>query len=123
RDAEESFFDLLSGQVGRVLGPLGGFAAPHTRTPDTGPGREGPGAPAGGGRADGPEVAPEEATRAAERQRLARDLHDSLMPTLYGIALGAERLTELVHGDAAHEVAQYVRDLATTALGETRALV
>ncbi len=63
------------------------------------------------------------AVRAAEWQRLARDIHDSLIPTLYGIALGAERLTELAQDDTTREVARYVHDLAGGALGEIRALI
>jgi signal transduction histidine kinase len=65
----------------------------------------------------------EAAVRAAERQRLAREVHDSLIPMLYGIALGAERLTELAHDETAREVASYVQDLASTALGEVRGLI
>jgi signal transduction histidine kinase len=63
------------------------------------------------------------AVRAAERQRLAREIHDSLIPTLYGIALGAERLIELAPDETARQVARYVHDLAGTALGEVRALI
>jgi signal transduction histidine kinase len=61
--------------------------------------------------------------RAAERQKLARDLHDSLTPTLFSIALAAERLTELARDDAEVEIAEYVHDLAGAALREIRELI
>ena len=66
----------------------------------------------------------EESARDAERQRLARDLHDGLVCTLYGISLRAEKLAELTHGDsAAAELARQVRELASTARREIRAVI
>lgn len=66
----------------------------------------------------------EESVRDAERQRLARDLHDGLVSTLYGISLRAEKLAELTQGDAAvAEVAAQVCGLASVARREIRAVI
>jgi signal transduction histidine kinase len=60
-----------------------------------------------------------------ERQRLARELHDSVSQALYGIALGAEtariRLDE--NPAAAVEPIDYVMSLAQAGLAEMRALI
>jgi signal transduction histidine kinase len=61
-----------------------------------------------------------------ERQKLARDLHDSVSQALYGIALGSRtarsRLGET--GDrGVTEAVDYVLQLAETGLTETRALI
>jgi signal transduction histidine kinase len=60
-----------------------------------------------------------------ERQRLARDLHDSVSQALYGIALGAETARELLEKDprAAAEPLDYIRSLNETGLAEMRALI
>jgi signal transduction histidine kinase len=60
-----------------------------------------------------------------ERNRLARELHDSVNQTLWGAVLTAEAATELLGTDpagAAVEVAR-VRDLAGSALEQLRSLV
>jgi len=60
-----------------------------------------------------------------ERQRLARDLHDSVSQAVYGIALGARSAMELLSKDAAQvrEPLEYVLRLSEAALAEMRALV
>ncbi len=71
-------------------------------------------------------VATAEATTALEeRQRLARELHDSVSQALYGIALGAETAQNLLKRSPAKvaEPLDYVRKLAEAALAEMRALI
>ena len=60
-----------------------------------------------------------------ERQRLARDLHDSVAQAVYGIALGARSAKELLAKDPAqaHEPLEYVLRLSEAALAEMRALI
>jgi PAS domain S-box-containing protein len=60
-----------------------------------------------------------------ERQRLARDLHDSVSQAVYGIALGARSAKELLAKDPAqvHEPLEYVLRLSEAALAEMRALI
>ena len=60
-----------------------------------------------------------------ERQRLARELHDSVSQALYGIALGSKTARELVDGDPARaaEPLDYVLSLAEAGLAEMRALI
>jgi signal transduction histidine kinase len=60
-----------------------------------------------------------------ERQRLARELHDSVSQALYGIALGARTARELLDRDPtqAAEPLDYVLSLAAAALAEMRALI
>ena len=66
----------------------------------------------------------ESRARDAERQRVARELHDSVLQTLYGIALGSESMKSLVADPAGSApVAEYVHRLARTALEEMRALI
>jgi PAS domain S-box-containing protein len=60
-----------------------------------------------------------------ERQRLARELHDSVSQALYGIALGAKSAREWLDDDPA-EVAEpldYVLSLAEAGMTEMRALI
>ncbi len=63
--------------------------------------------------------------RAAERNRLRRDLHDGLGPTLAGITLGLDGATALVDQDpaAAARVLARLRDLGSGATAEVRRLV
>lgn len=60
-----------------------------------------------------------------ERQRLARELHDSVSQALYGIALGARTARTLLDRDAprAAEPMDYVLSLAEAGLSEMRALI
>jgi signal transduction histidine kinase len=60
-----------------------------------------------------------------ERQRLARELHDSVSQALYGIALGARTARALVDREPSQaiEPLDYVLSLAEAALTEMRALI
>ena len=60
-----------------------------------------------------------------ERQRLARELHDSVSQALYGIALGARTARALLDRDpaAAIEPIEYVAALANAGMTEMRALI
>ena len=60
-----------------------------------------------------------------ERQRLARELHDSVSQALYGIALGAQTALDLLKKDpqAVAEPLRYVQRLADAGLAEMRALI
>jgi PAS domain S-box-containing protein len=60
-----------------------------------------------------------------ERQRLARELHDSVSQALYGIALGARAARGLLDRDAGKsaEALDYVLSLAEAGLSEMRALI
>jgi PAS domain S-box-containing protein len=61
-----------------------------------------------------------------ERQRLARELHDSVSQALFGIALGAQTVISALDMDDAHaarEAAHYVLNLAEASLAEMRALI
>jgi len=60
-----------------------------------------------------------------ERQRLARELHDSVSQALYGIALGTQTALELLppDGTLAQEPLEYVQRLAHGSLAELRALI
>ncbi len=60
-----------------------------------------------------------------ERQRLARELHDSVSQALYGIALGAKTARTLLERDPAQatEPLEYVLSLAEAGLAEMRALI
>jgi PAS domain S-box-containing protein len=61
-----------------------------------------------------------------ERQRLARELHDSVSQALYGIALGAKSAREWLDEGDPDEVAEpldYVLSLAEAGIAEMRALI
>lgn len=60
-----------------------------------------------------------------ERQRLARELHDSVSQALYGIALGTRTARTLLGRDPtqAREPLDYVLSLTDTAMEEMRALI
>ena len=60
-----------------------------------------------------------------ERQRLARELHDSVSQALYGIGLGAQTALDLLNKEpaAAAEPLRYVQRLAEAGLAEMRALI
>ncbi|GAA3267904.1 sensor histidine kinase [Dactylosporangium vinaceum] len=61
----------------------------------------------------------------AERARLARDLHDSVVQTLYGISLGADTAAELLHGNPAHagESLAWIKETATAGLSDIRGII
>jgi PAS domain S-box-containing protein len=73
------------------------------------------------------QVALEAKATLEERQRLARDLHDSVSQVLYGITLGSQAALEaLAHHeqhDAAVDACAYVLSLAEAGLAELRALI
>jgi PAS domain S-box-containing protein len=60
-----------------------------------------------------------------ERQRLARELHDSVSQALYGISLGAQTARGMIERDPAKAIdpLDYVVSLAQTGLAEMRALI
>jgi signal transduction histidine kinase len=60
-----------------------------------------------------------------ERQRLARELHDSVSQALYGIALGSQTALEMLNRDSGsvREPLEYVLQLADVGLAEIRALI
>lgn len=60
-----------------------------------------------------------------ERQRLARELHDSVSQALYGIALGARTARTLLDRDPARAIGpvEYVLQLAEAGQAEMRALI
>jgi PAS domain S-box-containing protein len=60
-----------------------------------------------------------------ERQKLARELHDSVSQALYGIALGARTARTLLDRDTSRvaEPLDYVMSLAEAGLAEMRALI
>jgi PAS domain S-box-containing protein len=60
-----------------------------------------------------------------ERQRLARELHDSVSQALYGIALGAQTARQLLDSDPSKAIqpVDYVMSLAEAGLAEMRALI
>jgi signal transduction histidine kinase len=60
-----------------------------------------------------------------ERQRLSRELHDSVSQAVYGIALGARTARALLDSDPARvaEPLDYVLSLAEAGLAEMRALI
>jgi PAS domain S-box-containing protein len=60
-----------------------------------------------------------------ERQRLARELHDSVSQALYGIALGAKTARKLLDQDPQRvaDPLEYVLSLAEAGLAEMRALI
>jgi PAS domain S-box-containing protein len=60
-----------------------------------------------------------------ERQRLARELHDSVSQALYGIALGAKTARKLVdhNPERAADPLDYILSLAEAGLAEMRALI
>lgn len=60
-----------------------------------------------------------------ERQRLARELHDSVSQVLYGISLGAYTIREALDKNPREAAAptEYVIDLAEAGMAEMRALI
>jgi signal transduction histidine kinase len=97
RETDKAFLRLLGGQVARTLA-----ASRESRSSSPSPGG---------------------ALLAAERRRLARDLHDTVLSSLYGMGLGTQRLAELADDDQQASAAHYVQELTTRALREIRALI
>lgn len=62
---------------------------------------------------------------ARERERLARELHDSVVQTLYGISLGAGTVAEMLHGDPAHARASlaWIQETASAGLSDLRGMI
>ncbi|GAA0741679.1 hypothetical protein Drose_27925 [Dactylosporangium roseum] len=60
-----------------------------------------------------------------ERERLARDLHDSVVQTLYGISLGAGTAAELLHGNPAQarESLAWIQETAAAGLSDLRGII
>ncbi|GAA3242393.1 sensor histidine kinase [Dactylosporangium siamense] len=60
-----------------------------------------------------------------EREQLARELHDSVVQTLYGISLGAGTAAELVHGDPANAQASlaWIQETASAGLSDLRGII
>ena len=63
-----------------------------------------------------------------ERQKLARELHDSVSQALYGIGLGARTALKLAESDSTEkrelvQPLEYILSLATTGMAEMRALI
>ena len=68
----------------------------------------------------------EELAPAKERNRLARELHDSVAQTLYGLTLQAEAASRKLNAGQTDEVADYlheIRDSSQQTLKETRLLI
>lgn len=59
----------------------------------------------------------------AERNRLARDLHDSVNQLLFSLSLTARAGVEMTQEDEVKQTFSYIQDLAQDALGEMRALI
>ena len=68
----------------------------------------------------------EELATAKERNRLARELHDSVAQTLYGLTLQAEAASRKLNAGQTDEVSDYlheIRDSSQQTLKETRLLI
>jgi len=68
----------------------------------------------------------EELATAKERNRLARELHDSVAQTLYGLTLQAEAASRQLNAGQTEEVSGYLREIRESAqqtLQETRLLI
>jgi signal transduction histidine kinase len=74
-----------------------------------------------------PDDEPGESVRSDERQRLARELHDSALQALYGIAMAAQAARRTAHGipesDHLIEALDYIVDQSEAALVELRSLI
>ncbi|MFL6559012.1 MAG: GAF domain-containing sensor histidine kinase, partial [Bacillus sp. (in: firmicutes)] len=65
----------------------------------------------------------QETALVAERNRLARDLHDSVNQLLFSLSLTARAGVEMTEQDEVKQTFGYIQDLAQEALGEMRALI
>jgi signal transduction histidine kinase len=74
-----------------------------------------------------PDDDPGESVRSDERQRLARELHDSALQALYGIAMAAQAARRTADGipenDRLIEALDYIVDQSEAALVELRSLI
>jgi two-component system, NarL family, sensor kinase len=59
----------------------------------------------------------------SERNRLARDLHDSVNQLLFSLSLTARAGREMTENEEVQQTFSYIQDLAQDALGEMRALI
>jgi two-component system, NarL family, sensor kinase len=59
----------------------------------------------------------------SERNRLARDLHDSVNQLLFSLSLTARAGREMTDNEEVQQTFSYIQDLAQDALGEMRALI
>jgi two-component system NarL family sensor kinase len=65
----------------------------------------------------------QETALVAERNRLARDLHDSVNQLLFSLSLTARAGVEMTQNNEVKQTFSYIQDLAQEALGEMRALI
>lgn len=65
----------------------------------------------------------QETALVAERNRLARDLHDSVNQLLFSLSLTARAGVEMTEPDEVKQTFSYIQDMAQEALGEMRALI
>lgn len=67
----------------------------------------------------------EERATVGERRRIARDLHDSVEQTLYGISLGADTAGELLRRDPrqAHRSIEWIQETAVAGLTTLRGII
>lgn len=65
----------------------------------------------------------QETALVAERNRLARDLHDSVNQLLFSLSLTARAGVEMTQNDEVKQTFSYMQDLAQEALREMRALI
>lgn len=65
----------------------------------------------------------QETALVSERNRLARDLHDSVNQLLFSLSLTARAGEEMSDAKEVKETFSYIQDLAQEALGEMRALI
>jgi two-component system, NarL family, sensor kinase len=65
----------------------------------------------------------QETALVAERNRLARDLHDSVNQLLFSLSLTARAGVEMTEQNEVKQTFGYIQDLAQEALGEMRALI
>src|SRR6202011_5908384 len=74
-----------------------------------------------------PDDDPSESVRSDERQRLARELHDSALQALYGIAMAAQAARRTADGmpesERLTEALDYIVDQSEAALVELRSLI
>ena len=74
-----------------------------------------------------PDDEPSESVRSDERQRLARELHDSALQALYGIAMAAQAARRTADGmpesERLTEALDYIVDQSEAALVELRSLI